>query len=108
MHKGQFEILSEDNYWRIYGQTKGKWLIVSLYFNDFIGLASGPSCELLGCRGFTLKSIGPSHSAPIDINCNAKPTFSEFLHATKGQFKGIKRRGNYMKAAAIEYHKLYE
>ena len=97
--EGYFDILSADNYWKHYGQTLGSLKLFSIYCTEMIGYASGPSLDLLSCKGFSIKYLGGIKST--------KPTFSEYLHMTKGQYKGIKGRGNAMKAAAVDYHKIY-
>ena len=101
---GNFDVLSADNYWNKYGQTTGIWNLIMLYTPEIIGLGSGPSIELIGCRYPSLKVIGTSSN-----NLKATtPSFSEYLHQTKSQYKGIKGRGNSMKAAAADYRKLYK
>ncbi len=102
VRNGNFEILSSDNYWSIYGQTAGIWNIINIYYQEIIGIGGGPSIGLIRGRGFALKYVGTNTN-----NLNVKPTFSEYLHMTKGQYKGIKGRGNAMKAAATDYHKKY-
>ena len=101
--RGNFEILSAENYWNTYGYTLGHLKMVQ----EFITMASlfspgvngVPTVKFGGYRGV----ITPTNA----ISKSKVPTFNEFRSANKGNFAGYKGRGTNTAEAWKSYKAKY-